>query len=695
LQINAVFTVLIGVVAAAVGSLVLFGASIAATKTALINMGLSADGASAAVGRFGKALKFTSIIGAGLALAEIVVGLIAVRDAAEDTASTFNSFITDTTGLSDAIIADNEARNKAYADGGNAAATAFIAIGGAAATANPEVMALQKELNTTAEVLRSAIPSAYDSSNSAIDNNTRYLGENSKAWLRNALLSNEAFRELINTQLTWGDSVGEALSSAGFSFDQFTSIVAEKGKEAGDAYILNLLQGTSIGGRGGQLSVLPDVFKNLSGIVSGYTGVISALDIETNTATGSTDDFSKQLKKLGTTATSAAAPVKTLSDYASDLSNVFKRAFDLRWQATLNADATAESWKTLSERITEARNKVLGLTSTRDKLEYFLSIAVKAGDQLRINDLTAQLASANSDLASATDDASTSLKGNTSAARKNRAELLGILQNNGEYLSSLAANGASQEKLARVARQLRKDFVDQALTLGYSADEVNKFAKSFGDFTSIINKVPRNITVTANTNPALQALNEFAAQAARAGANAGKAFSDAFDSRSDKQGRKEKLLAGISILRLQISEAADPDYAAILFGRLNKQLRILESGNFASGGYTGRGGKYEPAGVVHRGEYVVPKHMVNQSTGLPYADALGRMLPPSAPATSSYANGGLVGGSMMVSLSPDDRALLRSVGASGDIVVAVDSREIARANARGARLVTAEGGYLV
>jgi hypothetical protein len=88
--------------------------------------------------------------------------------------------------------------------------------------------------------------------------------------------------------------------------------------------------------------------------------------------------------------------------------------------------------------------------------------------------------------------------------------------------------------------------------------------------------------------------------------------------------------------------------------------------------------------------------MVNQSTGMPYADALGRMMPSSAPKTSGYANGGLVGnGMMMVSLSPEDRSILRQVGASGDIVVAVDSREIARANARGARLVTSEGGYLI
>lgn len=47
------------------------------------------------------------------------------------------------------------------------------------------------------------------------------------------------------------------------------------------------------------------------------------------------------------------------------------------------------------------------------------------------------------------------------------------------------------------------------------------------------------------------------------------------------------------------------------------KLGTLSVPNFAEGGFTGRGGKYEPAGVVHKGEYVVPKQYVNQSTGLP------------------------------------------------------------------------------
>lgn len=44
---------------------------------------------------------------------------------------------------------------------------------------------------------------------------------------------------------------------------------------------------------------------------------------------------------------------------------------------------------------------------------------------------------------------------------------------------------------------------------------------------------------------------------------------------------------------------------------------------YDDGGYTGQGGKYEVAGVVHRGEYVLPKEYVDQTTGTPKAGSLG------------------------------------------------------------------------
>jgi len=57
---------------------------------------------------------------------------------------------------------------------------------------------------------------------------------------------------------------------------------------------------------------------------------------------------------------------------------------------------------------------------------------------------------------------------------------------------------------------------------------------------------------------------------------------------------------------------------------------------FAEGGYTGRGSKYEVAGVVHAGEYVVPKHLVEQPRMAPLIYQL------ETARVRGYADGGLV-----------------------------------------------------
>ena len=60
---------------------------------------------------------------------------------------------------------------------------------------------------------------------------------------------------------------------------------------------------------------------------------------------------------------------------------------------------------------------------------------------------------------------------------------------------------------------------------------------------------------------------------------------------------------------------------------------------FASGGFTGFGGKFDPAGIVHKGEYVIPKNIVSQM-GVGFFDSLLGNQPQM-----SYAGGGMVGGS--------------------------------------------------
>ena len=64
-------------------------------------------------------------------------------------------------------------------------------------------------------------------------------------------------------------------------------------------------------------------------------------------------------------------------------------------------------------------------------------------------------------------------------------------------------------------------------------------------------------------------------------------------------------------------------------------LKVL-GGGFAEGGYTGHGGKYQPAGVVHKGEYVLSKG----ATSALGVDALNNL---HASALRGYSGGGLVG----------------------------------------------------
>lgn len=56
---------------------------------------------------------------------------------------------------------------------------------------------------------------------------------------------------------------------------------------------------------------------------------------------------------------------------------------------------------------------------------------------------------------------------------------------------------------------------------------------------------------------------------------------------------------------------------------------------FAEGGYTGPGAKYDVAGVVHKGEYVAPKHVVESPMAQGHLRALERM-------RTGYADGGFV-----------------------------------------------------
>ena len=92
-------------------------------------------------------------------------------------------------------------------------------------------------------------------------------------------------------------------------------------------------------------------------------------------------------------------------------------------------------------------------------------------------------------------------------------------------------------------------------------------------------------------------------------------------------------------LQKRLMEAADNAGGGFL-GTIFKVI----GGGFAEGGYTGLGSKYEPAGVVHKGEYVLSKS-ATAAIGVGNLDALHNA------AKRGYANGGLVSGANRLATS--------------------------------------------
>lgn len=100
---------------------------------------------------------------------------------------------------------------------------------------------------------------------------------------------------------------------------------------------------------------------------------------------------------------------------------------------------------------------------------------------------------------------------------------------------------------------------------------------------------------------------------------------------------------------------------------------------YSSGGYTGDGGKYQPAGVVHRGEYVIPKHIVQQPGSLEFLRQYHAVGMKALPAFPGYADGGLVSnpGPMMANAVDNAAAMSATLNNSQNFYLVDDPGRIA------------------
>ena len=88
------------------------------------------------------------------------------------------------------------------------------------------------------------------------------------------------------------------------------------------------------------------------------------------------------------------------------------------------------------------------------------------------------------------------------------------------------------------------------------------------------------------------------------------------------------------------------------------------------GGFTGRGGRLEEAGTVHKGEFVIPKQHVNQSTGIPDMSALGFMFKGmQMPARSTTPTASAGNGIQLVEILPTQ---LQALIDASEVLVSLD-----------------------
>lgn len=446
-----------------------------------------------------------------------------------------------------------------------------------------------------------------------------------------------------------------------------------------------------------QLAFVQNALAQLTGGkgVGGLTGVTQAAGQASNALgqgfSAGANKAAKAARGAGKGSKDAAKEIKTLTDYVNELSGVFKSAFDIRFGLEQSLDDVANGWQKMRDSADDAREAISdatqelvqsdatiqGLNAANNTLTYQLTVAQQYGDVLRATEIMAEIAKNNADisdeqkgrtktekeLAKAQAAATPILDGQTEASRDQRDMVLGLVKSYQDQVAALANSGLSQQEVARRTQELKQQFINQLIQMGYNRAEVERYAASFDDLTQAILRVPRNITVTANTDPAQRAIEEFLAKNANRtasvgtnlsvpdagstyglGAAAGAAYADGWN---DQMQTKR---------RLTIQEDAG------LPGGKRYSTDGGKTWFLQKGGMVGAGAQYHSAGGVHgmhpgspkgtdtTAAWLTPGEFVQRTAavdyyGLPFMNALNNMQIPKylsagGPATGRSSGGG-------------------------------------------------------
>jgi cell wall-associated NlpC family hydrolase len=431
----------------------------------------------------------------------------------------------------------------------------------------------------------------------------------------NAGADAEAEIKEFNRSLAAIDSNASRVEAISAEIDKLKGAIRDMRDQARDA--LNL--GDSLGGNPLTLAAMTGAYKDAKASAEDYANQLqhlkdlqertdASVDVLTNSLGLSKSEVIDLADKYGVNLTGSVDTVLGRFLLARDSADALSGS-------TQAASSTASVFADQMDAVAQAADDAKKQTD-----QFKLSLDILTGAQVSLNEVEsayyAALDSAEGalkDLNGRVVDNAGNLDLSTEAGRKTNDILTDLRDTSNQYISTLIQQGASADVVQAKDAELRQSFYDTALQMTGSKTAAENLTNSiFG--------IPDQRTTKINAD----------VQAAQ---NAIASTQTQIDN-----------LHGKTVV---VTVTASGTVAAILGDPSAHSGRSGPAG-YAGGGYTGPGGKYTPAGIVHAGEFVVPMERVNALGG---PGAVGSLV-----GMPGYADGGPV-----INVSFDDSVLASTV----------------------------------
>jgi len=289
-------------------------------------------------------------------------------------------------------------------------------------------------------------------------------------------------------------------------------------------------------------------------------------------------------------------------------------------------------------------------------------------------------------------DVSTVIDGNSTAALTNRGRLRDLNGAVADYAGALIAAGTPIGDVTGKIEGLTGKIDTQLGKFGFAATDVDKYSFSVRTLRDVLATVKPDLTVKFSKDAATTAINEYIAKLEEADRKAASVGGKTYTSPTFTDKYYLKKIAEIDPSDVGITRKAldikNPD------GLILRGTGLYEQVAYAEGGYTGPGGKYQEAGIVHAGEFVMDAKAtagnVSQLYALQSALRNGRRF-DSGGFVGSSASGSTFGMGI-VELGPKSMSVLREA-VGRELAVYLGDREIADAANRGNAQQNSRGAF--